>query len=130
MFALDTNTIIYFLKKAGRVRDVLLSVPPSDVSVPAIVLYELEVGIHESNQPAKRRAQLESLLQSISILSFNEQSAKLAAEIEGRLRRSGSPIGPLDTLIAGTALAHHATLVTHNVKEFNRVPSLQVVDWY
>jgi tRNA(fMet)-specific endonuclease VapC len=46
------------------------------------------------------------------------------------LERQGQPIGPFDGLIAGTALAEKATLVTHNTREFSRVQGLQVVDWF
>ena len=47
-----------------------------------------------------------------------------------RLEGLGTPIGPLDTLIAGTALAHRAVLVSRNIREFGRVAGLEVVDWY
>ena len=46
------------------------------------------------------------------------------------LSKAGTPIGPIDTLIAGTALAHNATLVTHNTAEFSRVDGLVIVDWF
>jgi len=129
MFVLDTNTLIYYFKGAGRVGDRLLSVAPADVAIPAIVLYELEVGVSASLHPAKRRAQLVTLLSVITVLPFDWKAAEHAGRVRGVLRRSGNAIGPLDTLIAGTAIAHGATLVTH-VREFRRVPGLSVVDWY
>jgi len=130
MYALDTNTLIYFFKAAGRVGDRLLSVPPSEVSIPSVVLYELEVGIMESQQPARRRLQLEALLATITVLPFDRNAAARAAELGAGLRKVGASIGPMDTLIAGTALAHGATLVTHNLAEFRRVRGLNVVDWF
>jgi tRNA(fMet)-specific endonuclease VapC len=130
MYALDTNAVIHFFKGAGRVANRLLSVPPSEVAIPAVVLYELEVGIHESNQPARRKAQLELMLANVSILPFDRDASARAAELGSVLRRAGSAIGPMDTLIAGTALAYGATLVTHNASEFRRVRGLKVVDWY
>ena len=122
--------VIHFFKGAGRVSERLLSVPPSEVSIPAVVLYELEVGIHESHQPARRRGQLELLLANIAILPFDRDASARAAELGSALRKSGSGIGPMDTLIAGTALAYGATLVTHNTAGFRRVRGLSVVDWY
>lgn len=130
MFALDTNTLIYFFKNAGQVKDRLLATPPAEIAVPAIVLYELELGITQSSQPIKRRAQLDTLLRSIKILVFDEAAAKISAQAEAALRAVGTPIGPKDILIAGTALAAGATLVTHNVREFRRVRGLKIVDWY
>jgi tRNA(fMet)-specific endonuclease VapC len=130
VFALDTNTLIYFFKGVGRVKDRLLATPPAEIALPSVVLYELEVGIASSSQPAKRRAQLDSLIKLISVLPLNASAARKAAGIGGELRKRGVSIGPMDTLIAGTVLAHGATLVTHNVREFQRVKGLDVVDWY
>ncbi len=130
MFALDTNTLIYFFKGAGRVSERLLATAPSEVALPSVVLYELEVRIAESAQPLKRRAQLDTLLSVVTVLPLDDRSARKAADTSAALRKSGNPIGPMDTLIAGIALAHGATLVTHNVLEFRRVRGLHVVDWY
>ncbi len=130
MFALDTNTLVYFFKGLGRVKDRLLAVSPGDIGIPSVVLYELEVGIAQSTQPSKRRTQLDSLLAVVAILSFDSAAAKRAAEVSSFLRRMGMVIGPMDSLIAGTALAHRATLVTHNAGEFRRVRGLDLADWY
>ena len=130
MFALDTNTVIYFFKAAGRVQERLLATPPSDTAIPAVVVYELEAGIAQSTQPAKRRAQLDELLSVVRVLPLDESAARAAAQIEAALRAVGRAIGPMDTLIAGTALACRAMLVTRNTGEFRRVRGLSVVDWY
>jgi tRNA(fMet)-specific endonuclease VapC len=95
-----------------------------------VVVYELELGIALSSQPAKRRKQLDVLLDAVTVLPFEEAAAKSAANIESTLRSAGSPIGPRDVLIAGTALAHRTTLVTHNLREFKRVRGLSVTDWF
>ena len=129
-FALDTNTLVYFFKGIGRVGERMLSTPPSDIAIPALVLYELEVGIAKSSSSGRRRAELDNVAEAVNILSFGRKEARAAAAVRADLERIGKPIGPLDTLIAGTALANHATLVTHNTSEFGRVPNLKVVDWY
>ena len=130
MYLLDTNTLIYFFKGIGDVPNILLSKAPKDILIPAIALYELDVGIAKSTKPQKRRKQLESLIARINIASFGVHEAKFAAKIRANLEGKGTPIGPYDTLIAGTALSHNATLVTHNTKEFRRVKELNVEDWY
>lgn len=61
MFALDTNTVIHFFKGVGRVKDWLLAVPPAEIAIPAVVLFELEVGIGQSGQASKWRSQLDAL---------------------------------------------------------------------
>ncbi len=130
MWVLDTNTLIYFFKGMGNVAAQLLSRVPGDIGIPAIVLYELEVGIAKSGSPRKRMSQLEQLAAITQILPFGSAEAKAAAAIRANLEKAGEPISPYDLLIAGTALAHNATLVTHNTGEFKRIRKLRVEDWY
>jgi tRNA(fMet)-specific endonuclease VapC len=129
VLALDTNTVIYFFKGMGRVAENLRKEAPRDIAIPAVVLYELEVGIAQSSRPRQRRESLDALLEVIHILPFDERAASASAELRAQLERTGRGIGPIDTLIAGTALAHSATLVTHNTKEFSRVRGLRLLDW-
>ena len=130
IFVLDTNTLIYFFKGLGRVGDRLLSTAPSEVAIPAVVLYELEVGIAKSSSPDVRRAQLGEFVDVVEVLPFGVAEAQAAAAMRAVLENRGNPIGPLDTLIAGTAIANRGVLVTHNTREFARVPTLEIVDWY
>ncbi|MCB9698685.1 MAG: type II toxin-antitoxin system VapC family toxin [Alphaproteobacteria bacterium] len=129
MMVLDTNTLVYFFRGDGRVAERLLATAPADIAVPAVVVYELETGIAKSSHAAKRRDQLDRLLGVVSVLPFGVEEAKSAATLRARLEQEGTPIGPIDTLIAGTALAHRGVLVTRNVREFGRVPGLAVQDW-
>ena len=129
-YALDTNTLIYCFKGQGRVAEHLLATPPAAVRIPAIVVYELETGIAKSNEPEKRRVQLAELLDVVTILPFDQAAASRAAGLRAHLEGRGTPIGPLDTLIAATALVDGATLVTHNTAEFQRVPDLPLADWF
>jgi len=130
MYLLDTNTLIYFFKDIGNVAETLLSKSPKNISIPSIVLYELEVGIAKSNNPKKRKKQLEALTSRITVQSFTPREAEVAAMIRADLEKQGMPIGPYDTLIAGTALSINATLVTNNTKEFQRVAGLSLEDWF
>jgi tRNA(fMet)-specific endonuclease VapC len=130
VYLLDTNTLIYFFKGAGKVAETLLSKSPRDIAVPSIALYELQVGIAKSNSPEKRRQQLELLLSRVAVLPFNAREAEIAAKIRAQLELIGTPIGPYDTLISGTALSANAVLVTHNTKEFSRVEGLRIEDWF
>ncbi|WP_417580365.1 type II toxin-antitoxin system VapC family toxin [Nitrincola sp.] len=130
MWVLDTNTLIYFFKGLGNVGDILLSHAPGDIGIPSIVLYELEVGIAKSTSAQKRREQLKALTTVTQLLPFGSAEAEAAARIRVSLEKQGTPIGPYDLLIAGTALAQNATLVTRNTREFNRIKKLQVENWY
>jgi len=130
MFLLDTNTLIYFFKGEGRVAERLLATPPAEVGVSAVSLYEIEVGIAKSAQPARRRRQFDTFLTVISVFPFDQPAARAAAAVRAELEQQGRPIEPLDNLTAGTALAHRATLVTRNTREFSRLARLDVTDWY
>lgn len=130
MYVIDTNTLIYFFKGRESVSRKLLSIPPKEIGIPSVVVYELEVGIAKSKAPRKRLKQLEEMMSIITVLPFTVKEARSSAMIRAQLERKGLPIGPIDMLIAGTALAHQAILVTHNVKEFTRIDKLQVEDWY
>jgi tRNA(fMet)-specific endonuclease VapC len=129
-YALDTNTLIYFFKGRGEVARNLLATAPADVMIPAVVVYEIETGIAKSTDQSKRREQLAELLDTVTVLPFDVDAARNAAGIRARLERQGTPIGPMDTLIAGTALAYNTTLVTHNTAEFQRIPELRLADWF
>jgi tRNA(fMet)-specific endonuclease VapC len=129
-YLLDTNTVVYFFKAQGRVAERLLAVAPAVVGLSAVSLYELEVGVAKSKQARKRRRQLEQFTRTVSLLGFGAAEAEAAARLRARLEQQGCPIGPLDNLVAGTALAHGLVLVTHNTREFARIEGLQLEDWY
>jgi tRNA(fMet)-specific endonuclease VapC len=130
MYILDTNTLIYYFKGQGQVAQNLANVSPQEIGISTIVLFELQVGIAKSTSPAKRTQQLQQFLSRVNVVPFDRDCAVAAATIRAQLEQQGTPIGPIDVLIAGTALAFQATLVTHNVKEFSRVSGLAIADWY
>ncbi len=130
MFLLDTNTLIDFFKGQGKVAEHLFATPPGEVAISSVSLYEIEVGIGRSPQAAKRRRQFDTLLEVVAVVPFDSRAARAAASARVDLERRGLPIGPLDNLIAGVALAHRAALVTRNTREFSRLRDLAVLDWY
>jgi tRNA(fMet)-specific endonuclease VapC len=129
-YVLDTNTLIYFFKGIGNVKKRLLFLPPNEIGVPTIVLFELEVGIAKSSSPRKRISQLKDFTDIVSVIPFGIAEAKAAAQIRAKLEKKGIPIGPYDVLIAACAKANNLMLVTHNIKEFKRIEGLRLEDWY
>ena len=128
-FALDTNTLSHFMRGEGRVAERLAKTTPQQVALPAIVIYEINFGLRH----AGRRAQLDGfarMVQATTVLDFDAEAADHAARIRLELEAAGTPIGPTDLLIAAIARRHARILVTHNVREFTRVPGLEVEDWY
>ncbi len=130
MYALDTNTVAYFFKGMGDVGTRLLAVAPSEIMVSAVVAFELAVGVAKSPEATRRREQLARFLATVTVVPFGLQEAEVSAGIRADLEQRGLPIGPLDVLIAGTALARGAVLVTRNTREFTRVAGLRVESWY
>lgn len=132
MLVLDSNTISYYFRGDPLVVGRLQSLRPVDLGVPCIVEYELRFGLARlaPDMAAPRLAALAQFLQPLQLLPFDSDCAQHAARIRAELERAGTPIGPHDLLIAATALRHHATLVTRNVREFCRVPGLQWINWH
>jgi tRNA(fMet)-specific endonuclease VapC len=126
---LDTNVIVHYLKGDPAIVVRIHKASRGELAIPAIVVYELEYGTLRSKLPARRRRELEAGLAHIQHVPFDSVAAMAAASIRIELEKQGSTIGPLDILIAGTAVSRGAALVTNNAAEFSRVPGLRVLDW-
>lgn len=129
MILLDTNVIVHYLKGDPAIVARIHGASRRELAIPAIVVYELEYGTLRSKLPARRRRELEAGLERIQHVPFDSAAAMAAASIRIELEKQGSTIGPLDILIAGTAVSRGAALVTNNAAEFSRVPGLRVLDW-
>lgn len=131
-FMLDTNIIIYLIKnKPESVGAKVDQLNPNDELVMSFVTYaELLKGAENSNQKAKVLANLERLTQQIPVAySLDAKICQYYAVQFSRLKQSGTLIGANDMWIACHALAEKAVLVTHNVREFERIEGLVVEDW-
>ena len=129
MFALDSNSLSYAMRGEGRVGDRMRQVGPAALALPAVVVYEMRFGLLRVNRLQQLEA-LEVVVKSVGQLAFDAEAADHAARIRLELESAGTPIGLADLLIAATARRHGCTLVTHNTREFSRVPGLLVEDWY
>ncbi len=128
----DTNVCIHLLDRTNphvlaSYREALLS--GEEIFVSAISHFELMYGVAKSAFPFENSARLGDVLQTFTLLPFEEEDAAAAASLRVELQRKKQPIGPYDTLIAGQALARNLVLVTANIREFSRVDGLKWVDW-
>jgi tRNA(fMet)-specific endonuclease VapC len=126
---LDTNVCIAAMRGNPKVREQLLERTPSDCGVSTVSLYELYSGVERCQQPATERLKVDAFIRPLHRLPFDEAAAAQTARIRWHLERKGMLIGPYDLMLAGQALALDLTLVTHNVREFGRVPGLKLEDW-
>ena len=129
-YMLDTNICIYVIKhKPKIVLQRLKAIDPEDVCVSTVTYAELVHGVEKSAAVEKNRLALSMLLANIEILDFDVDAANCYGKIRADLEKKGTPIGPLDMMIAGHAQSLGYTVVTNNVKEFSRVSHLKIENW-
>ena len=129
-YMLDTNICIYAIKhKPKQVFEKLQQVNPSDVCISSVTYAELIHGVEKSMAVEKNRLALALLLANINILSFDVNAADCYGKIRAELEKKGTPIGPLDMMIAGHAKSLDYTVVTNNTREFSRVTGLRLENW-
>lgn len=127
-YMLDTN--IYIIKnKAKKVIIELKRHKPSEICVSAINYAELTHGVEKSMAVEKNRLALALLFSNIEVLNFDIKAAIHYGKIRAYLEKQGTPIGPLDMMIAAHAMSLGYTVVTNNIKEFERVPDLKLENW-
>lgn len=133
MYLLDTDILSNLLRRTPSPALIarLASVPPEEQSTSAITLGELVYGAHRLQDRAGGLLQRleETLLPNLPILPFDASAAHRYGEVRAELERRGTPIGDADLRIASIALARGMTVVTGNVRHFERVPGLPVENW-
>ena len=129
-YLLDTNTCIYVINKkppsaVARIR----SKHVEDVAVSTITIAELQYGVYRSRKTDQNRIALLQFLVPLIILDFDQGAAAVYGSIRGSLESRGTPIGPMDLLIAAQAMSQGLILVTNNGKGFSRVDGLETENW-
>jgi tRNA(fMet)-specific endonuclease VapC len=131
IWALDTNVVVVSLRRntPPRIVERFRLARPDSIVVPEMVRAELLHGCLKSHRPKENRKAVERFLAPFRHLPFDSVAAEHYAEIRTYLERRGELIGPNDLVIAATARAAGATLVTRNTTEFQRVPGLLCENW-
>lgn len=130
IYMLDTNICIYAIKhRPEKVFQKLQGIDPNDVCISSVTYAELVHGVEKSAAVEKNRLALSILLANIEIMSFGTDAANEYGKIRANLEKKGTPIGPLDMMIAGHARSLGVIIVTNNVKEFSRVTDLKIENW-
>lgn len=129
-YMLDTNICIYTIKhKPDNVIRNFLKHDPGEMCISSITYAELMHGVEKSQSPEKNRLAISMFLSPLTVLDFDGLAAEEYGSIRADLERKGTPIGPMDMLIAGHAKAERLILVTNNTREFFRVQDLEIEDW-
>lgn len=130
MFLLDTNICIYAINgRHPRLTKKLLSVHPSEILVSSITVGEIEYGAAKSHWGERTRQIMHAFLANYDTLPFIEQDAALFGAFRAQLEAAGITIGVLDVMIAAQGVANNLTVVTHNTREFIRIPGIKLEDW-
>jgi tRNA(fMet)-specific endonuclease VapC len=127
---LDTNICIFLIRRRSpealrRFEEFEIG----EVGVSVVTVSELRYGVEKSARVEQNREALNKFLFPLEIMDFDLDAAASYGRIRADLEKRGTPIGPLDTLIAAHAASLGATLATNNTREFERVPNLQIEDW-
>ncbi len=134
-YLLDTDTCIYLMtdrepQRRERILAHLEAMKPDETAyLSSVTVLELSYGAHKGRWRKANTELLDRFMLDFAIASFDESAARIGGALRASLEKKGKPIGPLDTLIAAHALSLGATLVTNNVREFSRMPSLHVKNW-
>lgn len=131
-YLLDTDTLVYVLNAQPRHAAVLERFnreEPRNLFVSAITLAELRYGAARSQRREANQAKLDRVAQALNLAPFEEEAVAEYGTVRSELENAGTPVGPLDTLIAAHALSLGLTLVTSNEREFSRVRRLRVENW-
>ena len=129
-YLLDTNICIYIInKRPASILDIIRSKHPDEISISTITIAELNYGAARSRHPHQNRIAIFEFLIPFNLLDFDQQAALYYGKIRKKLESKGTPIGPMDLLLASQALAYNLIFVSNNIKEFKRVENLHVDNW-
>jgi predicted nucleic acid-binding protein len=131
---IDTSTVVDLVRRGESIRVLEMILHGEPFALASITVSELLVGVYRSNQGQRRERQLayiETLLGEVPVLAFDLDAARTHARLAAELAAIGQPIGANDLLIAATALSRGYSVLTHNLRHFERVPGLGVQrpDW-
>jgi tRNA(fMet)-specific endonuclease VapC len=130
-YLLDTNIVSYWMRGDAHVLEKLVIISPGDLAISTITLAEINYGIEKSpHRKAERRNKIQSIVAQIEVIPFDADAAPHYSNIRVNLEKMGIPISERDLQIASIARSRKLCLVTHNVKEFSRIPELRFEDWH
>lgn len=128
---LDTNICIALIKqKPANVVKKFNDFNVGEICISTVTLAELRYGVAKSQYQEKNQAALDDFILPLEIAEFDESAANYYGVLRASLERKGTLIGAMDLMIGAHALSQNLTIVTNNVREFNRIPKLVVVDWF
>src|SRR6185312_15019923 len=109
-----------------QARTLLTSLAQEGIVISLVTVGEIYEGVYYGYDPDQATAKFQQFLTTLDVLPLTIPIMERFAHIRGELRRSGNIIGDFDILIAATAIHHNLTLVTRNIKDYDRIPHLKL----
>ena len=128
-YLLDTNIVIYVIKRRPPEALETFNQHATRMAISSVTLAELIYGAEKSQNVSQNLEAVEEFASHLDVLPYNERAAQHYGEIKAELERRGQIIGLNDIHIAAHARSQGLTLVSNNLKEFNRVPHLATENW-
>jgi len=128
-YLLDTNILIDAIKNRPASLRERFTRCHGQMAMSSVSLLELVYGAEKSAAPDRNLRDIEGLTARMDVLPFDAAAATHAGRIRAELARAGTPIGPYDQMIAGHARGLGLTLVSNNLREFERVQGLLMENW-
>jgi tRNA(fMet)-specific endonuclease VapC len=129
-YMLDTNICIALIKdRPESLKIRMLDLTRDQLAVSSIVMAELWYGVASSEKTKQNEAALKDFINYVTVLDWPNEAGPSYGNLRASLRKKGIPIGAMDLLIASHALFLKATLVTDNLREFERVQGLKIENW-
>jgi tRNA(fMet)-specific endonuclease VapC len=127
-FLLDTNICSAHMRRPAQLAHRFIQYV-DQIAISTIVLGELYAGAYKHPAPDRLLSLIDELLTEVTVLDFDRAAATEFGRLRGEALRIGMVFSPVDLMIAAVAVTHSLTLVTHNTKDFQHIPGLQIADW-
>lgn len=129
MYLLDTDTLVYYLRGRSEVTQKLLSFPISELCTSSICIGELYYGAAKSQKQLERKAEVDQLRSVLTSIVLSNREMERFGHLKASLEQQGERLADADLIIAATALEHNLSIVTGNLKHFQRIEGLRVESW-
>lgn len=126
---IDSDILIYFLKGQPEIVNKLSTYPIENVFTTRINVTELLYGAYNSLKKEQNLSKISSFLENFHILEFDQEASIIFAQEKARLKQNGILIADMDLMISSITIANDFSLVTNNVKHFDRIKNLKIERW-
>lgn len=127
-YLLDTSICVFYLRGKYNINNKISTVGPENCYISEITVAELKYGVEYSSSKSQNQQQLDLFLEKVKIVPF-AAGIDIFGKEKARLRKCGTPVEDFDLFIGCTAISQSMTLITDNVKHFERIEGITIENW-